>query len=115
MVLTDGKLTVRPAGVPTGSVTFVVVNKGRQLGVFALKGPGVDGVRTRNVKPGHIATLNVKLRTGRYMLWDQARTGSSSVRRLVVQSPTDGAGEYKQPSNRPPTHEIAPGGVGCDV
>jgi hypothetical protein len=115
VTLTNGKLTVRPARVPVGSVTFSLVNKGRQLAVFAVTGPGVKGVQTRNVKPRHIATLNMKLRTGNYMLWDQAPTGSSTARRLVVQSPTDAAGEYKRPPQQPPTHEIAPTGVGCDV
>jgi hypothetical protein len=111
----DRKLTVRPAGVQAGPVTFVLVNKGRQLGVFAVKGPGVDGVRTLKVKPGHIATLNVKLKSGQYLLWDQARNGNSSVRRFMVQSPTAGTGPYKPAPQRPPTTEIAPTGVGCDV
>jgi hypothetical protein len=115
VTLTNGKLTVRPARVPVGSVTFVLVNKGRELAVFAVKGPGVQGVRTRDIEPGHIGTLNLKLRPGKYMLWDRARAGTLSMRPLLVQSSSEGAGPYRQPPKQPPTHEIAPTGVGCDV
>ncbi len=115
VTLTDTKLVVDPASLPPGRASFVFVNKGKLHHVLKITGPGLDGARMQKVAPRSIETLPMKLVVGTYRLADSGGAGGPIVGRLIVRSATAGAQKSKPVPQRPPTTEIAPTGVGCDV
>jgi glucose/arabinose dehydrogenase len=82
-----GRCTVSTKTVPVGAVTFVISNRGPNLGDFA-----VAGARTRPLRPGHTATLTV----------DLAKAGSYPYRCVA----THGAGRLT--ASPPPAPAPAP-------
>jgi uncharacterized cupredoxin-like copper-binding protein len=52
-----------------GPTRFVVKNTGKLAHAFAIAGPGVKTKKTKTIKPGASATLNVTLRSGTYTVW----------------------------------------------
>ena len=99
VTFTDTKLVLSQSGLQAGTATFVVVNKGQKLHVLTINGPGLKGVRTRNVAVGRSATLTVTLLTGAYMLSDPVGLGTTNVRWLVVSpaKPASGNGRTGAP------------------
>jgi plastocyanin len=60
-------LSTRKSAV--GPTRFLVKNTGKLAHAFAIAGPGVKTKKTKTIKPGASATLNVTLRSGTYTVW----------------------------------------------
>ena len=64
------KLTLSPTHLMPGTVTFVVVDKGKLAHSLAISGPGIKNRRlSGTVKPGASGSLTVALKAGTYTLW----------------------------------------------
>ncbi len=95
VTFTDTRLVVSRGSLETGTVTFVVINRGRKLHMLAIEGPGLNGARTQKVAAGRSARLTLTLLTGAYSLSDPAGLGPSVVRWLVVSPATRVSGSQR--------------------
>lgn len=88
VTLTDSKLALSRTGLPAGTTTFVVANKGHKVHVFSIEGPGIKGARVQKLPAGKIVSLTVPLQTGAYMLSDRITNGPPLTRWIVVSPAT---------------------------
>jgi hypothetical protein len=70
VTFTKSRFSVSRPGAPSGTVTFMVINKTPTLRVLKIVGPGVRGSRSLPVPPGKSATLTLPVSKGAYMLLD---------------------------------------------
>jgi uncharacterized cupredoxin-like copper-binding protein len=63
-------LTLSPARLAAGKVTFVALDKGKLAHSLEISGPGVKNQRIPGtIRPGGSRSLTVVLRAGTYTLW----------------------------------------------
>jgi hypothetical protein len=115
VTFTSTRLVVSPRSLPPGPASVVITNKSTRQHELYIVGPGIKSERTKKVAPGSIATLALRLAPGTYKMWAAAKLRGPVVLQLVVRSSTVGAHTTTTVPRQPPTNEIAPGGVGCDV
>jgi hypothetical protein len=70
VVFTAKRFSVSRPGAPTGTITFMAVNKGPSARVLKVVGPGVKGTRSLSVPVGKSAQLTMAVSRGAYMLLD---------------------------------------------
>jgi hypothetical protein len=70
VTFTNSRFTISRPGAPSGTVTFMAVNKAPTLRVLKVVGPGVKGSRSLSVPPGKSARLTMSVSKGAYMLLD---------------------------------------------
>jgi uncharacterized cupredoxin-like copper-binding protein len=63
------RMTVSRATLSAGTVTLMIVNRGKIAHSFAIKGPGVSKRIAGTIAPGGRRTLVVHLKSGNYTLW----------------------------------------------
>jgi Cupredoxin-like domain len=88
VTLTDSKLALSRTGLPAGSATFLVANKGQKVHVFSIEGPGIKGARIQTLQAGKTISLTMPLKTGAYMLTDRIAKGPPLTRWIVVSPAT---------------------------
>jgi uncharacterized cupredoxin-like copper-binding protein len=84
VTFTDTTFRLSSASLESGATTFVVVNTGKNRHVFAIKGPGINGLHTATLAAGRSAKLTVHLRAGAYVLSDPVGLGVYNVQFLDV-------------------------------
>jgi hypothetical protein len=70
VTFTSSRFSISRPGAPSGTVTFMAINKGRAARVLKVVGPGVKGSRTLAVPAGKSARLTMMVSKGAYMLLD---------------------------------------------
>jgi hypothetical protein len=70
VTFTGSHFSISRPGAPSGTVTFMAVNKGPGLRVLKVVGPGVKGSRTVSVPAGKSVRLTITVSKGAYMLLD---------------------------------------------
>jgi len=115
VTFTGSKLVVSPSNLPPGPASVVIVNRSAKEHQLTIVGPGLRSERSKKVAPRSTATLPLRLVAGTYKLWAADRLPGPPVRQFVVRSPVVGTHTPTKVPQQPPTNEIAPGGVGCDV
>jgi uncharacterized cupredoxin-like copper-binding protein len=73
--LAEWQVSVSPEALPAGATTFEVHNVGTMAHVFEIEGNGIE-VRTKQIAPGEVSTLSVKLERGNYELYCPLGAGS---------------------------------------
>ena len=88
----EGKLTVSATTLPTGTITLVVVNKGKLTHGIAIMGTGLSPKQTPTLAIGKTARLTVTLKAGTYHIWDPVRSSMSHAKVLTVKAPKASSG-----------------------
>jgi plastocyanin len=73
--LAEWKVSIAAEALPAGATTFEVHNTGTMPHAFEIEGNGIE-VRTKQIEPGKVATLSVKLAKGTYELYCPVGGGS---------------------------------------
>lgn len=63
--LSDGRVDMPPS-LPAGPVTFVISNEGDRSHCFGIEGRGLHAKLDRDLAPGEVGQLTVRLATGTY-------------------------------------------------
>ena len=70
VTFTSSRFSISRPGAPSGTVTFMAINKAPAARVLKVVGPGVKGSRTLAVPAGKSARLTMTVSKGAYMLLD---------------------------------------------
>ena len=70
VTFTSKRFSISRPGAPSGTVTFMAVNKAPTLRMLKVVGPGVTGSRALTVQAGKTAKLTLTVSKGAYMLLD---------------------------------------------
>jgi hypothetical protein len=70
VTFTGSRFSISRPGAPSGTVTFMAVNKAPSVRVLKVVGPGVKGSRVLSVPAGKSAQLTMAVSKGAYMLLD---------------------------------------------
>lgn len=79
--ITNTAISMNPANVPTGNVTFEVTNAASDARSFELTGPNGYARHTADIQPGKSATLTANITTGKYSAMSPSPGGT--VRKLT--------------------------------
>jgi hypothetical protein len=92
VTLLDGKLKLSQTTFPAGSLTLVVVNRGKLSHALAIMGTGLQPKRTPTLLSGKSAKLTVTFKVGgKYHVWDPIRSSMSHATMLYVKTSTTGS------------------------
>ena len=90
------KLTLSRRTFSPGTVTFVVLNRGKLAHSLAVRGPGVSSRIRGTIPPGGRRTLTVHLSSGKYALWcpvpGHAALGMKTTIKSVAAGTSTGTG-----------------------
>jgi hypothetical protein len=84
----NGKLKFATKTLPSGSVTFVVTNKGKGTAAFAAMGLGLNK-KTPPIAAGRTGKLTVALKPGTYHFWDAVGSSMTKAVYLPVRQAVD--------------------------
>jgi hypothetical protein len=73
--LTEWKVSITADALTAGAATFEVHNGGTMPHAFEIEGNGIE-VRTKQIEPGEVAKLPVRLAKGKYELYCPVGSGS---------------------------------------
>jgi hypothetical protein len=86
VTFTGSRFSISRPGAPSGTVTFMAVNKAPTARVLKVVGPGVKGSRVLSVPAGKSAQLTMAVSKGAYMLLDTLARPPSAHWLVVTQA-----------------------------
>ncbi len=111
--ITNTAITMNPASVPTGNVTFQVTNAANAARSFELTGPNGYVRRTADIQPGKSATLTANITTGKYTALSPSPGGTARelTKTFTVRKTTAGQSGGAGMGTRTPTTSTGQSGA----